>query len=140
MTRQSAIVAENNFIKGLITETTAIKFPENACTETFNCVFDETGRVTRRLGLALEDNNDPTTVTPASTDVFTEYTWNAVAGQGAINFLVQQVGSTLRFFDISTSLEVGANLKSFTVALTDYDITGSSRTAATEQCQYTISQ
>jgi hypothetical protein len=138
MPRQNAFVAENNFTKGLITETTAIKFPENACTETFNCVFDETGRVTRRLGFDLEANAVLEVVSPASTDVFTEFQWQTAGGDGRINFLVQQQGSILHFYDISDSLDASANKASFTVDLDDYAVEGSSKTPATEQCQYTI--
>ena len=46
---------ENNFTRGLITEATGLNFPENACTETYNCVFHENARVERRLGFDYED-------------------------------------------------------------------------------------
>ena len=41
MPRQQGIAIENSFIKGLITENTALNFPRNAATEQDNCVFDE---------------------------------------------------------------------------------------------------
>lgn len=138
MPRQAATVIENNFIGGLITETTALKFPPNACTETFNCVFDETGRVTRRVGVDLEDGFVETTITQADTDVYTEFAWNAVAGEGEINFLVQQQANFLFFFNVSDNLTPSANIKSFSVDLDTYLITGASRDPATEQCQYTV--
>ena len=138
MPRQSAIVAENNFIKGLITETTAIKFPENACTETFNCVFDETGRVTRRLGLDLEASYVLQTVTIEDEEVFTEFLWSAAGGDGAMNFFVQQQGSTLRFYDLSTGTSVSANVVATTVDLNTYQPDGSGVDPATVPCQYTI--
>src|SRR5688572_22788753 len=138
MARQSALVAENNFIAGLVTETTAIKFPANACTETFDCVFDETGRVTRRLGFDIEENAVLEVVSPASTDVFTEFVWQAAGGNGDINLLVQQQGATLHFYDLSDSLDVSANKATYTVDLASFEVTGTSRSADTEQCQYTV--
>jgi hypothetical protein len=137
MPRQTALVAENNFVRGLITETTAIKFPENACTETFNCVFDETGRVTRRLGIDLEDNYSLTVVAEEEGEVFSEFLWQAVGGDGAKNFFVQQQGSTLRFYDLSDSIDVSDNLKSFTVDLNSYIPDGGAIDPATVPCQYT---
>ena len=138
MPRQAATVVENNFIGGLITETTALKFPPNACTETFNCVFDETGRVTRRVGIDLESGAADTTLTQDDSDVYTEFAWTAVAGDGNTNFLVQQQANNLFFFDITDNLTPSANRKTFQVDLDTYVITGSSRDPATEQCQYTL--
>ena len=57
MPRQQAFSIENNFSKGLLTEHTALNFPENACTETFNCTFDNLGNVSRRLGFDYENAN-----------------------------------------------------------------------------------
>ena len=139
MPRQAATVVENNFIGGLVTETTALKFPPNACTETFNCVFDETGRVTRRLGIDFEPQGPGnTTLVQDDSDVYTEFAWTAVGGDGATNFLVQQQANNLFFFNISNSLAASQSRKTFQVDLNTYVITGSSRTPATEQCQYTI--
>ena len=138
MARQGAIAIENNFVSGLITETTALKFPPNACTETDNCVFDETGRVTRRLGIDIEEGAGTTIIVPVSTDVYTEFVWTTVGGDGNTSFLVQQQANFLFFYDISTSLTPSANPKLFSVDLDDYAVPASSRDPATEQCQYTI--
>jgi hypothetical protein len=107
MARQSATVVQNNFIKGLITENTALNFPEDACTDTLNCVFDETGRITRRGGLDLEADYvslDNSSITLGV--AFSEYIWDQVAGTGTVTFLVQQEGSIIKFFDISSSTTV----------------------------------
>jgi hypothetical protein len=136
MPRQAAVVTENNFIKGLITETTAVKFPPNAATETYNCVFEETGRVTRRLGLDIEDDFIPRTVTEESGEVFTEFFWQGVGGDGTKNFLVVQQGRTLRFFNLSNDLAASDNYQSFTVVLQDYIPDGSTADSETEQYQY----
>jgi hypothetical protein len=136
MPRQQAAAGENNFVQGLITETTALKFPPNACTETFNCVFDETGRVTRRLGLDIEDaavllSNDFT-----AGEVFTEFLWESVGGDGDRSFVVQQQGGTLRFYDVSDENNVSGNNTNLTVTLTSYIPSGSTDTPVHYPCQY----
>ena len=138
MARQAATAIENNFVGGLVTETTALKFPPNACTDTDNCVFDETGRVTRRLGIDIEENAGSTTIVPEDSDVYTEFVWSTVGGDGNISFLVQQQANFLFFYDVSDNVTPSANAKSFTVDLDAYLVTGSARDPATEQCQYTI--
>lgn len=120
MARSSAIAVENNFSKGLITETTALKFPPNACTETYDCVFDSTGRVTRRPGFDLESDYVLQTVTKEADEVFVEFLWKAVAGIGTMNFVVQQQGSSLFFYDVSSDLSVSPNRKTFSVDLNDH--------------------
>ncbi len=69
MTRQVASVVENNFVNGLVTEATALNFPESACTETWNCVFKQTGMVSRRLGLDFEDNYAENTLADANKSI-----------------------------------------------------------------------
>ena len=71
MPRQAATSAENNFSKGLITETTALNFPENAATETFDCVFTNIGAVYRRAGFDFEDGYQLNSVTKGTSEVFT---------------------------------------------------------------------
>ncbi len=136
MSRTQAVAVENNFIKGLVTETTALKFPPNACTETYDCVFDSTGRVTRRLGIDLEDNFTLETVDIEEDEVYTEIMWNAAANLGTQNFLVIQQGNTLRFYDVSTSTDVSANVETFTVDLTDHLPTTSSRNPGIYPCDF----
>lgn len=136
MTRQNAIVAENNFIGGLNTEASALKFPPNACTDCDNVVFSFTGSVTRRNGFDLEPSYEDTTITPTSGEAYTEYFWNAVAGNGEISLIVQQQGSTLHFFDNSSSSNISANKKHFTINLSTYVPSGSSKDPKDYPCQY----
>lgn len=102
MARREGAAVENNFTAGLITETTALRFPANAATETFNCIFDEIGVVTRRGPIDLESDysvfSSPSTVG----DYYNEYLWTAVSGIGQTSFLVQQQGKYLHFYDVST--------------------------------------
>lgn len=135
MPRQSRAKGQNNFVAGLVTETTALKFPENACTETFNCVFDETGRVSRRLGFDLEEGHEFNTVTLADDDAFTEYLWQAVGGDGNSTIFVQQQGATLRFFNLST-VSTLTSLYASTIDLNDFLADTSTREPGAFACQY----
>ncbi len=119
MPRQGGIVGQNSFIKGLITDVSALNFPPDACTDTQNCVFDRYGKSKRRP--ALEHDTSPQVNISWETDtVWTEYVWTAVAGKGNLSFLVQQVGDTLYFFDISDNVDPAGNQKSFTVTLDSF--------------------
>lgn len=136
MPRSAATSLENNFIKGLITQSTALSFPENACTETFDCVFTSDGRVSRRLGFELENNAELFTATIETDEVFTEFLWPAVSGDGDISFFVQQQGSNLFFYDVSTSNDISPNKKTFTIDLDAHLASGSAKIPAQEACQY----
>lgn len=119
MARSAATAVENNFSKGLITQATGLNFPENACTETFNCVFEQTGQVRRRLGIDLESEG----VTQAYTDstgVIREYLWRAVARTGSFIFLVVQLGQNVVFYELVNGGNFSQNLAPFAVDLNDY--------------------
>lgn len=136
MPRQNGVIVENNFVKGLITETTGLRFPTDACSETWNCVFDETGRVTRRLGIDIEANNQSFSTTIDTTEAVSEYLWTNIKTYNDGVFLVQQKGDTLYFFDVTTGVDVTPNQKSFTVTLSSYQtVAGSS--PGTMRCQFT---
>lgn len=135
MPRQNGVIVENNFIKGLITEPTGVRFPVDACTETWNCVFDETGRVTRRLGIDIENNATTSAITISETEAISEYLWTNIKTYDDGVFLVQQKGNTLYFFDVTSTTDVVPNQKSFTVTLSTYQtVAGSS--PGTMRCQF----
>lgn len=136
MPRQAQTVIETNFIKGLITEATALKSDPSSCTETFDCVFDFTGKVSRRLGIEYEDSYALNSVTKETNEIFTEYLWTSVGGLGTISFAVVQQGSTLRFYDASNDDALSANPKSFTVDLTDYLPSTGTRDPALFRCDF----
>lgn len=121
MPRKAAVQVDNKFIRGLITEATALSFPEDACTEASNCIFDETGRITRRLGIDYEDAYVAVNTDFNSTDVWTEFIWETSRGESLKTFVVQQHGSTIKIYDISDSTAVGANFDSaLSFSLYDY--------------------
>lgn len=131
---QSQIAVENNFSRGLISEATGLNFPENACTDTINCVFDQKGVVTRRLGIDYEASATTNNVT-RSTSFMNEYTWESVAGDGTLSFLVCQVGGTLYFYAVPSSGALSGSRKSFTVALSTFQVSGAPSPAGVA-CQF----
>lgn len=108
MARQSGIIVENNFTGGLITQASGLNFPENACTETYNCEFSLDGSVQRRLGIDFENNYATKSIDRANS-VVSSYVWKNVGGNGDITLVVLQVGATIYFYKTtSSSLSLGA--------------------------------
>jgi hypothetical protein len=103
---------ENNFTKGLITEFTGLNFPENAATDTDNCVYTLVGDVTRRQGINFEHNYLLNTgLQNRGNQAISDYKWNNAGGTGTQQILVQQVGATIYFF-LSSSANTVAPLSS----------------------------
>ncbi len=88
---------QNNFTGGLKTEFTGLNFPENACTQTENCVFTIIGDVLRREGFDYEANAILSNINRSNSAINT-YKWNNVGGDGLTQIIVLQVGVNLFFF------------------------------------------
>jgi hypothetical protein len=88
---------ENNFTKGLITESTGLNFPENAATDTDNCEFTLIGDVNRRQGIDYENNFNSLSVALPNNAICT-YKWNNAGGDGLTQVVVEQIGSSLYFY------------------------------------------
>lgn len=114
MTQQATTSIENNFTKGLITESTGLNFPENAATDTDNCTFTLIGDVTRREGINYEANKSFPIGSPIGQAINT-YKWNNVGGDGLTQIVVEQVGSNLYFF-LSSSASIAVPLSSTRLA------------------------
>ncbi len=121
MTRSAGVFVQNNFVRGLITDTTALNSSENSVFDTDNCVFQETGKVVRRKGLIKE--SPLFNVTRSFDHVVTEYLWEGAAGQGDLTFVVVQYGALLRFYNV-TSESLSAGLEVFSVSLTGIVVSG----------------
>ena len=121
MARSTTVKKYVNFTKGLITEAEALTFPENASLDELNCVPTIKGNRRRRLGIDYEDSYALSTNTydidELDTTVVTTGVWEAVGGNGSLNFLVTQVNDTLYFNDLAGD-DVSSGEKSFTVDLT----------------------
>ena len=147
MARSGNITVENNFTKGLITEYTAMNFPENAVTETDNCIYSELGTVSRRLGVDYEDAAIVRSLTSLGataggvssgddTHTFSEFKWFSVGNEGTTSFIVQQIDNIIRFFTDDSS--ISPNLKTFDIDLLDYATAGSTDTQiGANICQFT---
>ncbi len=110
MPRSAAVTIENNFVNGLVTEATALNFPEAAATDTQNCVYNQDGSFTRRRGLEFEAAYDLLTKDRSGSAISTYY-WKSAAGSGLFNFVVLQVGMTLYLYATDgTSLSAGRNI------------------------------
>src|SRR6266852_5944242 len=101
MPQSTAVAVENNFTKGLITESTGLNFPENAATDTDNCLYTLVGDVTRRQGIDFEANFLNTSYVRVGNSINT-YIWNNVGGDGLTKIEVVQIGDALRFYRIDT--------------------------------------
>jgi hypothetical protein len=137
MPRQSGTVVENNFIKGLITETTPLQFPPNACTEALNVDFDLNGRVSKRRGIDYEDTYQLLTTDAPGTDAITEYVWRAVAGDGDRSFFVLQKGRYIYFYDVSNSSDISPNKLSTVIDLDTYKPASTDQIPSINPCGYT---
>jgi hypothetical protein len=135
--QQLTTSVENNFTKGLITESTGLNFPENAATDVDNCEFTLVGDVLRREGIDYEINYATHPVTRANQAV-SSYKWNNAGGDGLTQVVVEQVGATLYFYK-SSAATVASPLSTQNLAST---VTISSFVAingsfdATLECQY----
>lgn len=101
MPAQVLSTVENNFTKGLVTEFTGLNFPENAATDTDNCIYTLVGDVTRREGFDFEDNFVLNSIVPSGS--INTYKWNNVGGDGLTQIVVAQVGYFLRFWQVSNA-------------------------------------
>lgn len=136
MPRKTGTSIQNKFIRGLVTEATALSFPDDACTEVSNVVFDPTGRVTRRLGFDTEASyvNDSISVTPGQT--YSSFLWQGAGGIGEKSFLVIQEGSTLNFYNTSESTIISTNKHITDVSLDSFVVPSSELDPKDYVCQF----
>lgn len=135
MARQPVRNVTNQFTKGLITEFTGVNFPEDACTETYNCVFSKNGRVTRRGGLDYEDSYTLNPITKTD-EAHVEYLWKGAGGDADTNFIVLQIGDTLYFYTASSD-NPSDNEHATSYDLNDSLVSGSSEDVGSQPCQFT---
>ena len=123
MPRSAGIAVENNFSRGLVTEATGLTFPENACTETFDCVFRKIGEVRRRKGFEYESSYSLFTLTAArSESAISSFLWTGAGGDGNSSFVCLQVGRYIYFYAVGDSLS--ANKHTTSIDLDSFDVAG----------------
>ena len=134
MSRGKQVQIFNDFTKGLITEASSLNFPENACTETWDCLFSNNGIVSRRQGFDYEGSFEQDSFTRDGS-VITEYVWKGVAGSGTLVYVVVQVGEVLYFYEEDAEGPLSPGMEAFTVDLTDYQA-GGAPSPKSEPCQF----
>lgn len=112
-----------NFTKGLITEASMLTYPENACIDLDNCILYRKGNLSRRLGVNYEPGGglSPYAIGGAERNAhaINVFSWEAVANDVSINFLVVQISTTLRFYDMSAT-PLSSGLKSFALDMSQF--------------------
>ena len=96
----------NAFIKGLITEATALTFPANASLDEDNCVLNKDGSRQRRLGVDYEDSYSLVS-TGYSSDIVKKsatnfYKWDSPGGNTDISVGIVRVYEKLWFMNLLT--------------------------------------
>jgi hypothetical protein len=134
LSRSKQVQIFNDFTKGLITEASGLNFPENACTETWDCQFSNTGVVSRRLGFDYESSFELDAKT-RSDGYITEYVWRGVNGDGNLTYVVVQVGSILYFYEQDPVGPLSPGHEVFSIDLANFDIAGAPDTK-TQPCQF----
>ncbi len=129
------ISAQNNFIAGLKTEFTGLNFPEDAATESDNCVYSLIGEVQRRSGINYEAGFE---LQSLSTNAAVSYgRWRNAGGDGVNDVLVLQMGGTLNFFLTSAATSsISTQLLASTVTISTYQAMGNTNDVTQTECQY----
>lgn len=129
MPRQAGTVVQNNFVRGLITESTGLNFPEEAVEDCDNVVFEKTGEVRRRYGVDYEPSYAFNQL--SGDGVITLFNWETPGNSGGRQFVVKQIGRYVYFYELgSTSLSSG--YKSFSIDLYSHVVAPASATAVSE--------
>jgi hypothetical protein len=126
--------AVNTFVKGLITEASELTFPPDASVDELNCDLRRDGSRRRRLAAKVEDSRVLSSFTVSTSTRFHTGKWENVGGQSGLEFLVIQVGSTLRFYNKS-NLPYSSHEIAETVDLSTYEVAGGVG-AANANCQF----
>jgi hypothetical protein len=128
------VTVDNNFIGGRVTQATGLNFPENACSDELNCIFNERGFVYRRPSFDFEQNFATNTVETGNVAI-TTYLWRNASDDANTNLIVKQIGGTLYFYLTNSVLGVSPNIIAGTVNLTTFIPSGGSSPVLTE-CQF----
>lgn len=115
------------FLKGLVTEASALTYPENATTSESNCTLERRGNRGRRLGIATESSGQVTPISLGSgavgEDAITEYKWESVAGESGTDFLCVQLGVYVHFISMGGDA-LSDGVSSLNIDLTPYVTSG----------------
>lgn len=134
MSAQGHVEDSFSFIKGLVTEGGFFVHPKNAWKEGFNVTPSVDGSIERRSGLDYEvlPTYHPASIDASERDLwaFTVESWNAVGGNGNLDFFVVQLGPEIVFYESATGT-ISSQKKAFTINLSDFGFTGRTGTVGT---------
>lgn len=134
MSIKRGVTVDNNFVGGRVSQATGLNFPENACVDESNCIFNERGFVYRRPSFDFEDNYATNTVTTGNVAI-TTYLWRNASDDSAANLVVKQIGTTLYFYLTDSVLGLSSNILAGTIDLTTF-IPAGGVTPALVECQF----
>ena len=110
----TANLERNSFVRGLITEASALTFPENASIDENNMILNRNGSRQRRLGMDYENNavvvDTTKATTPLDTQAIRTFRWENINNDPTLSFGVVQIGFDLWFVDLFSNV-LSANLK-----------------------------
>ena len=89
---------QNQFNKGLLTEFSPLNFPENASVDELNCVLFKSGERSKRLGIQEEADSTRISGNFLPDRLFHVTTWENVAQDASLEYVVVQSGGKVRFF------------------------------------------
>lgn len=127
MPRQTVSKKDFTFVGGLNTEAGYLTFPANAWVDGDNVVPKIDGSIERRVKIDFEDSytySAALSTASKETYAYTIHRWEAVGGNGNLNFLVVQKGTTVAFYDTSMA-SVSPYVKSFIVDLASFRVASS---------------
>lgn len=131
MGKSVAVKKNFTFVGGLNTVAGPLTSPPNTWVDGDNMVPEVDGSISLRLAMDYEPSYSLSSVTRTSADAagaaYGSWEWNSVAGNGNHNFIVVQQGKTVSFY-VNNGASVSASLKSFTINLTTYLVTGNPET------------
>ena len=109
----------NNFVGGLVTESTELTSPENSSVDELNCELLIDGSRRRRRGIQRQTGGAASTyVVPTDALVHHEI-WRNVNEDGGLIFLVLQLNNFVTFYNMS-GYPVSDHQMSYSIQLTDY--------------------
>lgn len=93
-----------SFVKGLITEASALTFPENASVDEQNFILNRDGSRSRRLGVDYEDGYALTNSTFADSEITESrqsiHRWDSPGGDASVSIGVVRINSKLFFINL----------------------------------------
>jgi len=125
--------AVNTFVKGLITESGELTFPENASTDELNCELFRDGSRRRRKSLKVEESGSNSTFTIPSGALVNFGEWKNVGNDADKTYLVTQVNGVLYFYGKNAAPYSGEEVTG-SINLASYQVSGES--ASSYKCQF----